>query len=69
MSPKIEPRDFIYLYKGAHDGAIALNKVLPKGHKIKIVKNRAPITSFLPVLQMEGAIHIENIMCVYHPKK
>lgn len=69
MSPKIEPKDYVYLYNGAYDGAVALNKTLPSGNKINIVDNRAPITSFPPILQKEGAIYIEDIMCVYHPKK
>ena len=69
MSPKIEPKDYVYLYSGAYDGAVALNKVLPNGNKIMIIGNRAPINSFPPMLQKEGAIIIEDIMCVYHPKK
>ncbi len=69
MSPKIEPKDYVYLYSGAYDGAVALNKALPKGNKIKIIGHRAPITSFPPMLQKEGAIYIEDIMCVYHHKK
>ena len=69
MSPKIEPKDYVYLYKGAYRGAVELNKILPTGNKIKIVNHRAPVISFPPILQTEGAIHIENIMCIYHPKK
>lgn len=69
MSPKIEPKDYVYLYSGAYDGAVALNKALPNGKKIKITNHRAAITSFPAILQQEGAIYIEDIMCVYHPKK
>ena len=69
MSPKIEPKDYVYLYNGAYDGAVALNKTLPNGKKIKITNHRAAITSFPAILQQEGAIYIEDIMCVYHPKK
>lgn len=67
MSPKIEPKDYVYLYNGAHAGAAALNKSLPKGSQIKIKNHRAPVTSFPTVLQQEGAMVIEDIMCVYHP--
>lgn len=68
MSPKIEPKDYVYLYSGAYDGAVALNRALPNGKKIKITNHRAEITSFPPILQKEGAIYIEDIMCVYHKK-
>lgn len=67
MTPKIEPQEYVYLYKGAYEGAVALNKILPKGSQITIKNNRAPIRSFPPVLQRVGTIDIENIMCIYHP--
>ena len=67
MTPKIEPQEYVYLYKGAYEGAVALNKILPKGSQITIKNNRAPISSFPPVLQRLGTIDIENIMCIYHP--
>ena len=58
MTPIIEPKNYVYLFAGAKKGAMMLGGIVIKNHK-------APITSFPPILQKEGALHIENIMCDY----
>lgn len=58
ITPVVEPQKYVYLFSGAKKGAIMLTG-------INIKNNKAPITSFPPILQKEGALHIENIMCDY----
>lgn len=58
MTPVIEPQRYVYLFAGAKKGAMMLGGIIIKN-------NKAPITSFPRILQKEGALHIENIMCDY----
>lgn len=58
LNPIIEPKKYVYLYAGALKGAKMLGG-------ITISRNKAPLSAFPRILQQEGALHIENIMCDY----
>ena len=59
FSPSIEPKDYVYLHRGALEGA---NKLFGCNPKLK--EDRYPITDFPPALQKLGSFHIENFLCV-----
>ena len=58
-SPSIEPKDYVYLHRGALEGA---NKLFGGNPKLK--EGRYPITIFPIELQKLGSVHIENFLCV-----
>ena len=58
MTPVIKPDKYVYLFAGAQKGAIMLGGITIKNHKV-------PTTSFPMILQKEGSLYIEDIMCEY----
>lgn len=58
MTPVIEPQKYVYLFAGAKKGAMMLGGIIIKNHK-------ALTTSFPAILQREGSLYIEDIMCEY----
>lgn len=58
MTPVIEPQKYVYLFAGAKKGAMMLGGIIIKNHK-------ALTTSFPLILQKEGSLYIEDIMCEY----
>lgn len=58
MTPIIEPKNYVYLFAGAKKGAMMLGGIVIKNHK-------ALTTSFPAILQREGSLYIEDIMCEY----
>lgn len=67
LSPKIQPKDYVYLHQGTLEGAKAL---YAKGVlKFRPAQGRYPVTDFPEALQKLGAMHIENLLCIYHPRQ
>ena len=58
MTPIIEPKKYVYLFAGAKKGAMMLGGIVIKSHKVLT-------TSFPLILQKEGSLYIEDIMCEY----
>lgn len=62
LNSSIEPKKYVYLQRGAREGAIKLF-----GSNVKI-EPRMPITVFPKELQEIGSYHIENFLCVMKKK-
>lgn len=67
LHPKIQPKDYVYFHHGTLAGAKALYatgvlKFLP-------AQGSYPVTDFPEALQKLGAMHTENLLCIYHPRQ
>lgn len=66
MSPPIEPKVFVYLHRGALEGAKKIKHLF--NPQVKLKEGRFPITVFPKKLQRLGSFHIENFLCVMKDK-
>lgn len=58
----LRPSEFVYIHAGTKEGAKALKE---KGLLHSEMNDRIPVKSFPKILQDLGAIHIENLLCIY----
>ena len=60
----IYPQKFVYLHAGTKEGAKELKRLLPELNS-KEYEDRLPIGLLPKNIQDLGAIHIENLMCIF----
>lgn len=58
----LRPSEFVYIHAGTKAGAEALKE---KGLLPSEITDRIEVKSFPKILQNLGAIHIENLLCIY----
>ena len=60
---ELRPFEFVYIHAGTRAGAEALKE---KGLLQSEITDRIPVKAFPQILQNLGAIHIENLLCIYN---
>lgn len=71
QEPRLIPEKYVYLHRGAMDGALALLKLSRLSGKPYFsyegkLGYRVPITCFREDLQALGANHLEDFLCIFH---